>query len=452
MPDWLPYALSYLDTWLSHQMRLSEQPGCSVAVVHGSDLVLERAYGLADLTPGTPLTPRHRFRVASHSKTFTATGIMLLKEAGRLRLDDLVGTYIGDLPEPLSEVTLSQLLSHSSGLVRDGADCGHWNDERPYPTTSELMREISGPLVTHAGERLKYSNLGYGLLGLVISSVTGEPFCGWIDREVVRKAGLTETASDFRAGDAEPMATGHRGKHPVGRLPVDGRNATAALAPAAGVISTAADLARFFGQLDPAAESSILLPSSRRDMTRRHWRSLHSAAEAYYGLGVATEPLEELETFGHTGGFFGYSSRTIVAPELRLTVSVLVNSVDGPASDWAAGLVHILRRHAKSGPPAASVAEWKGRWWNPWGAIDLVPLGDRVLLASPDSLTPLADAGEITVSTDVNGAITVADGFGSFGEHAARVVGAEGAPVRLLLAGEEYVPEAILRARATKAT
>ena len=110
MSEWLPHALAYADSWLSHQMRVSEQPGCSVAIMHGGDLVLERAYGFADLAEKTLLTPRHRFRVASHSKTFTAAGIMLLKEAGHLRLDDLAGTNIRDLPASLAEVTIGNLL------------------------------------------------------------------------------------------------------------------------------------------------------------------------------------------------------------------------------------------------------------------------------------------------------------------------------------------------------
>ncbi len=160
------------------------------------------------------------------------------------------------------------------------------------------------PLVTPVGERLKYFNLGYGLLGLVIASVTAEPFENWVGREVVRRAGLADTAPDFPADSAEPLAVGNRGRLPLGRLPIAGRNRTRALAPATGFVSTAADLARFYGQMDPAATDSILSAASGREMTRRHWRSLQSAAEAYYGLGIACETLEGLDTFGHTGGFF----------------------------------------------------------------------------------------------------------------------------------------------------
>ena len=80
---WLKAALDYLPRWLEFQMRLHQQPGCAVAIVHRGRIVLEAAFGHADAVKRTPLTPRHLFRVASHSKSFTAAGIMKLREQKR---------------------------------------------------------------------------------------------------------------------------------------------------------------------------------------------------------------------------------------------------------------------------------------------------------------------------------------------------------------------------------
>ena len=80
MDKWLGAALDYIPRWLEHQMRISRQPGCVTAIAHNGKLVLERAYGFANLKRGVALTPRHRFRVASHSKSFTAAGILKLRE------------------------------------------------------------------------------------------------------------------------------------------------------------------------------------------------------------------------------------------------------------------------------------------------------------------------------------------------------------------------------------
>jgi CubicO group peptidase (beta-lactamase class C family) len=82
--DWLEPALDYIPQWLDYQMRETEQPGCVLAVVHDGRVVLERAFGHADIVSRAPLTPRHRFRVTSHSKTFSAAGILKLREQRKL--------------------------------------------------------------------------------------------------------------------------------------------------------------------------------------------------------------------------------------------------------------------------------------------------------------------------------------------------------------------------------
>ena len=99
-------------------MRESEQPGCVIAIVHKGRVVLERAFGYADLVGRVPLTPRYRFRVASHSKSFTAAGVMKLREQGKLGLDDRVGQYVQDLHPAVAEATIAQLLSHGAGITR----------------------------------------------------------------------------------------------------------------------------------------------------------------------------------------------------------------------------------------------------------------------------------------------------------------------------------------------
>jgi D-alanyl-D-alanine carboxypeptidase len=132
MDRWLPAALDYIPRWLEFQMESSQQPGCMIAVAHHGNVVLERAFGSANLKTGEELTSRHRFRVASHSKTFTAAGIMLLREQGKLKLDDTAGQFVKGLHPAVARATIAQLLSHTAGLVRDGDDAGQFLDRRPY--------------------------------------------------------------------------------------------------------------------------------------------------------------------------------------------------------------------------------------------------------------------------------------------------------------------------------
>src|SRR5215831_6137444 len=143
MDNWLKPALDYVPQWLEYQMRESEQPGCVIAVVHKGRVVLEQAFGYADLSNGTPLTPRYRFRVASHSKSFTAAGIMKLREQGALGLDDHIGQHVRGLHPALAEATIGQLLSHTAGIDRDGSDGSQWHDRRPFLDAAQLRADLA---------------------------------------------------------------------------------------------------------------------------------------------------------------------------------------------------------------------------------------------------------------------------------------------------------------------
>ena len=108
--------------------------------LHGErGVVLEHATGVANLRTGEKLTPRHRFRIASHSKSFTAAGILKLREQKKLGLDDAVGKYVRGLHRGVAQARLSQLLSHGAGITRDGDDAGLWTGRKPYPDRAKLL-------------------------------------------------------------------------------------------------------------------------------------------------------------------------------------------------------------------------------------------------------------------------------------------------------------------------
>jgi CubicO group peptidase (beta-lactamase class C family) len=446
MEKWLGHALDYIPQWIEHQMRLSDQPGVALAVSHKGKTVLERAFGKADSAADISLTPRHRFRVASHSKSFTSAGVMRLREQGALTLDDAAGRYVGGLHPAVAKATIGQLLSHSAGIIRDGTDSGQWVDRRPFLDEAELRAALAEPPVIDANTRFKYSNHGFGLLGLVIEAVAGEAYKSWIKRTIVEPAGLAETVPDVPLPRGASMSRGHTGKLPAGRLVIPGDNSTRALAPATGFLSTARDLARFFAALDPAAPGGLLSRASRREMTRRQWRNPNSAIERYYGLGLMCGTTAGWDWFGHAGGFQGFITRTANVPEIGVTLSVLTNAADGPALGLQEGAIHILRQFANHGAPSRRLADWAGRWWSLWGAVDLVPMGERVVVADPAFANPFTDAGEISVSGRDSGVISQAHGYASYGEAARRLRGARGKATALWLGGTRLLPEAKLAA------
>jgi D-alanyl-D-alanine carboxypeptidase len=189
------------------------------------------------------------------------------------------------------------------------------------------------------------------------------------------------------------------------------------LAAATGFVSTAADLARFFGSLAPAARASVLSPASRREMTRRQWRSEHDSSQRWYGLGTVCGTTGGWDHVGHSGGFPGVVTRTACVPSQQLAVSVLTNAADGLSHQWLDGALHLLQAFEKHGAPSRRTAPWRGRFWNLWGAFDLLPMaGARVLLANPGLHNPMLDASEIDVTGRDHGQVVQASGFANDGE------------------------------------
>jgi len=443
MQKWLDPALDFIGRWMDFQMRMSEQPGCVIAIAHKSRIVLEQAFGHADLARGTRLTPRHRFRVASHSKSYTAAGALKLREQGKLKLDDAVGTYVKGLNPRVARTTLGQILSHSAGIVRDGKEAGQFLDRRPFLNAEELMADLQAAPAIEPNTRFKYSNHGFGLIGLAIEAITGEPYTAWMKREIIDAAGLEETHPDMPIPKAAPMASGHSGRLLLGRRVVIPGDYTAnAIAPAGGVVSTARDLALFFAQLSPKASRSVLSVASRREMVRRQWRNQHSSLERYYGLGTISGSLGGWEWFGHSGGLQGYITRTCVIPEHDLTLAVLTNAIDGWAGLWVDGAMHILRAFSQHGAPSRKARDWTGRWWSVWGAVDLVPMGNKVLVVGPGFINPIGDAGELEITGRDQGRIAVADGYSSYGERVRRVRDRAGKVTEVWLAASKMLPEA----------
>jgi len=417
MTVWLDDAIAYTQSWLSYQMGATQLPGCVVAVVKDGEVVAELAFGVADIRSGEVMTPAHRFRVASHSKTFTAAAILKLREAGRLHLDDAIGGFVPGLHDRLAEATIEQLLCHGAGVSRDGSRADFWGNTGPFLDLAGLRAALGGQTVIDGGTRLKYSNIGYSLLGLLIEAISDELYAKWIEREIVTASDLKETTADlYEAQESGRLASGHSGIMPFGRRPMSGIANTRAMAAATGFVSTAADLARFFNSLSPNATKSVLSVASRRSMALPRWPLPGSPLRRGYGLGTVTGEIGGHGCFGHGGAFPGFLTRTVTVPDWGITVSVLTNAIDGYAAQWAEGIIDLFNVFSERGPALPHLQEWSGRWWSIWSAIDLVPVGDRLLVGDPAALQPLDAATEITVSDATSGVVTEAFPMASFGE------------------------------------
>ncbi|WP_448615922.1 serine hydrolase domain-containing protein [Modestobacter sp. URMC 112] len=450
-------AAPYLESWLDHQRRRARVPGVQAAVRVGERVVLSTALGVADADSGEPLTTRHLFRIASHSKTFTATAVLQLVEAGRMRLDDPIGRWVPAVRErapELAAVTVRELLGHQGGVVRDGRDNDHWQLLRPFPDEAGLLGlAADGGAVFGRNEHFKYSNVGYGLLGAAIEAVTGRSYAEHVQREVVDRLGLTDTGPEWDPARAREYAAGHTGL-------LDGEDArltvphvdTRALAAATGFFSTAADLTTF-GAAHFTGARGLLAEESKRLMRRPESEiRAHDEEVRHYGLGMDLRTVGERRLVGHSGGYPGHITRTWIDPDAQLVVSVLTNAVDGPADVLARGLITLLDLALAApagGTPAAGPdpARFAGRFANLWGVTDVALLGGRLVLLRPGAPDPTEGHLELEVTGPDTLRMESVAGFGSAGETVHYEWEPDGAAARVRVGGISSWPVEVFRAQ-----
>src|SRR6185503_2174096 len=194
--------------WIEGQIAYRGIPGVAVGVVSDQELVWAKGFGFADIKAKLPMTPATKFRMASHSKLFTAIAIMQLREEGKLGLDDPVVKYLpwfkakpaGDDDGP---ITVEQLLSHSSGMQSEAGD--HWASNT-FPTTDEIERLYADRQAPFAPSvRWKYSNFAFALAGLIVEKVSGSRWADYIERNIFKPLGMDASSVDENvAGLAVP--------------------------------------------------------------------------------------------------------------------------------------------------------------------------------------------------------------------------------------------------------
>ncbi|RZU32577.1 serine hydrolase domain-containing protein [Blastococcus saxobsidens] len=450
-------AAGYLRSWVAAQAAHRRVPGVQVAVRSGGELVLSAAVGLADEVAGTPLTREHLFRIASHSKTFTATAVLQLVEADRMRLDDPIGQHLPELAgSPVGRVTVRELLGHQAGVLRDGADADFWQLGTPFPDRAAVLAEVRRAGLVHArNEHFKYSNLGYALVGLAVEAVTGTSFADHCRTAILDPLGLTRTGTDLDPARAGEYASGHTGRL-LGEDPreVLAQVGTGAMAAATGFFSTAEELSAY-GTAHVLGDERLLTDDSKRLMQR-----LESVVTAYgtevgrYGLGLELMTVGDRQLVGHSGGWPGHITLTLVDPVAQLVVSVLTNAIDGPAHELAVGLVKLVgvalapRTEVPPPPPGAPPASaFTGRFAGLWGMVDVAELGGRLVLLRPTAPDPLPTVEELEVVDGETLRVAPQPGFGASGERVPVERDPSGRVASLRLAGVTHLPVEEFRRR-----
>jgi CubicO group peptidase (beta-lactamase class C family) len=413
--DTLAEVLAYYDTLLSFGQRYFREPGIQVAALVDGEVVYEAAFGHANVENDLKLTERHLFRVASHSKAVASVCVLQLVERGVLRLDDQAATHVKELEGTAAgRLTIRDLLSHGSGLTRNGVEADYWQLTTPFPSKDELrawLQDASANVVED-NVRFKYSNVGYGLVGLILDAV-GHPFDEHVRTEIAGKLGLGDLTAERDPDRLDEYATGYSSLAYGDRIPV-GNVDTNALAAATGVSSTARDLATFFSAALLPGDERLLTDASKRVLGHPLWTTGRSQTEQY-ALGLHVVRIGDNEVLGHGGLYPGHTSRTLVDPKRRLVVSVLVNAVDGTPQRYVQLPFKLLDLASSRERSSADLARFAGRFGSIFGLGDIALLGGQLYWLSPDQDDPTAEAASLEVEGDTL-RVTGGSGYGAFGE------------------------------------
>jgi CubicO group peptidase (beta-lactamase class C family) len=184
------------DEYMKALARLNRFNGV-VLVARGGKVLIRRSYGMANFEDAVPNTQLTRFPIASMTKTFTATAVMMLQERGKLSVTDLICKYLSDCPTAWQQITVHHLLTHTSGIP-DYTDFPDWLQTRGQlaPYTSTIDRFKDKPLDFPPGEKYKYSNSGYVLLGLIIERVSGKTYEGFLRDNIFAPLKMSNTGVD----------------------------------------------------------------------------------------------------------------------------------------------------------------------------------------------------------------------------------------------------------------
>jgi CubicO group peptidase (beta-lactamase class C family) len=333
-------------------------PGLAWGIVADGRLAYVQTFGSRTLDQYEIVTPDSLFRIASMSKAFTALAILKLRDEGRLRLDDLAETHVPELRGwryPTSDsprIRVRDLLSHVGGFVTDDP----WGDRQTPLAEAEFSAMLrSGVPFTRAPRTaFEYSNLGYALLGRIVTNASGRPFEDYIQSEIMRPIGMNETGYDVARVRQDRFAAGWRWENDAfAREPDMARGAFGAMG---GVITSPRDYSRWAAFLLSAwpardgAETGPVRRATVRELAeglnfvavaRRPGDPQSCPQAAAYGMGFRVAQDCDLGlTLAHGGGYPGYGSYLLLLPERGVAIFAFANrTYAGPSPPvWAAAM------------------------------------------------------------------------------------------------------------------
>jgi CubicO group peptidase (beta-lactamase class C family) len=359
-PAWTqtPASLDSVNRYVAAEIKRQRIPGASIAILHGDRIVLSRGYGLANVELGTPASDSTIYQSGSMGKQFTAAGVVMLAESGRLRLEDRITKWLPEGKGVWDSVTVRHLLTHTAGIP-EYTDSTF--DYRKDYTEKELVRfAASRPLDFLPGERWSYSNTGYLLLGALMRRVTGR-FYGDVLQELIFKPLDMRTTRIISEADIVPnRAAGYQ----LVKNEIKNQDW---VSPS---LNTTADGALYFSVRDLAKWAVSLnhrrIPSERGLVAAWTPVRLNDGGTFPYGFGWDLGDQRGHPRIGHTGSWQGFKTAIYRYPEYDLTIIMLANLAQAQPGAVVQGIAGILQTELRpphelsgalpgEGPPAPAL-------------------------------------------------------------------------------------------------
>jgi D-alanyl-D-alanine carboxypeptidase len=330
--------LPQIEQQIEQHVSRTGTPGLAFGIVRGGALVWSRGFGFADIAANRAPDADTLFRVGSITKTFTATALVQLRDAGKLSLDDPLVKHIPEFSTaqsrfgPIEQVTLRRLASHHAGIVGE-PPFDHWQT-LDFPSMTAIIGGLAGVSVgIPPDSAFKYSNLAFALLGEVVARVTGQPYEKHVTSAILKPLGMTSSVFSLTAALRPRMAVGYEG-HPYDDVPLPSAHPLLAGESAAGQLySSVNDLAKWITlQLtaeprglvaNDAPESPVLSRASLFEMQQPLY--LEPNWSAGYGVSWLSARKGDNVFVGHSGGVHGFLTRILFNLPQQSGVIALTN-------------------------------------------------------------------------------------------------------------------------------
>lgn len=302
------------DIIVKQMMEQQKIVGLSLAVIKNGEAVINKGYGLANAELEVPVNSETVIRLGSVSKQFFTTAILKLMEEDQLSIDDPIHRFFPDAPETWRAITVKHLMSHTSGLQREGPA---YDNNKIQPDIDIIKSAYDLPLVFEAGEKFQYCNLAYFMLAEIITRVSGMPWQDYIDQALFVPAGMHNSyVTDFYQ-IIPRRADGYM--HYKDTLV----NATAmyAIRPSGGFLSTSSDMIKWEKAM---REKKIILKKANWEKLWQPYTKTSDKADSkeYYGFGWFVEEYKGHTLVQHGGGNIGF--RSVFAQFINDGLSVII--------------------------------------------------------------------------------------------------------------------------------